>query len=120
MRSRWLPAAAWALVIEALIVWPHPPSLPRAWSVPGIDKVVHAVLFGVMAVLAMRALLTRDRAWFVAFVGTVAFGAFTEAQQYFIPSRSLELGDILADTAGAAMGLVLFVTLAQRRREFSR
>ncbi len=120
MRLRWLPAAAWALFIEALIVWPHPPSLPRAWNVPGIDKVVHAVLFGVMALLAVRAMATRGRAWFVVFVGTAAFGAFTEGQQYFIPSRSMELGDFLADTAGAAIALALFVTLARTRREFSR
>jgi VanZ family protein len=45
---------------------------------------------------------------------------FTELEQHFIPSRSMELGDFLADAAGAALGFVAFTMWAQRRREFSR
>ena len=37
----------------------------------------------------------------LAFVLAAAFGAVTEVQQHFIPSRSMEFGDFLADAGGA-------------------
>ncbi len=120
MPLRWRWTLAWALVIEGLVLWPKPPELPQAWDVVGFDKFVHAGLFAVLALLASRALDEQARPAWPALAASMAFGLFTELEQYFIPSRSMELGDFLADAAGAALGLVVFTVWARRRREFSR
>ena len=131
MASRWRGPLAWAVLIEVLLLWPHPPHLPRSWysfplfAVIGIDTCVHAFLFGVLAALLARALSAGSRsagsrpAW-TSFAMSALFGAFTEFQQYLIPSRSMALGDFLADATGAALGLAAYTIWAQRRREISR
>ena len=123
--ARWRASAAWALLIEAMILWPHPPEMPQGWMDiwPDFirpDKLVHAGLFAVLSVLLVRALAVEARPPWLAFVLAASFGAFTEVQQHFIPSRSMELGDFLADAGGAALGLAAFVAMARRRRELSR
>lgn len=47
--------------------------------------------------------------------GVAAFGAADEWHQRFIPGRSTELADWLADSAGAAVGAVAFALVARRR-----
>ncbi|MBA4070522.1 MAG: hypothetical protein C0497_01605 [Gemmatimonas sp.] len=117
IRRRWSWVVGWALLIEVLMLWPSPPDVPGLpWKV-GLDKVAHAALFGVLAVLGAWALEERGRSWWPALVGAVAFGALTEVQQQLIPSRAMEMGDILADAAGAVIGLAMFAVLAPTRRE---
>lgn len=119
-RTSWRLPVVWAVLIELLVIWPHPPELPPALDVVGLDKFVHAGLFGILAVLLARALVQEARPAWIALAASAAYGMFTELEQHFIPSRSMELGDFLADAAGAALGLVAFTVWAQRRREFSR
>jgi VanZ family protein len=111
-------AFVWALLIEALIVWPHPPEVPQPLDFSGIDKVVHSILFGTLAVLLARVLAEKARPLWIAVAVSAAYGAFTEFEQHFIPSRSMELGDFLADAAGATVGVLAFIVWARRRREF--
>lgn len=115
MRGPWSWAVGWAVLIEVLVLWPSPPQV-APFGLLGFDKLAHAVLFAVQAVLLARAL--GDQRWlWVAFVGAAAFAAFTEWQQKFILTRSMELGDFLADLVGAVFGLALFAALARGRRE---
>jgi VanZ family protein len=44
-----------------------------------------------------------------------ALGAADEWHQQFIPSRSMDVRDWMADTAGAVTGLSLVTALARRR-----
>jgi VanZ family protein len=120
IRSRWVWVVGWALLIEMLVLWPSPPEVPQPLWVIGFDKLVHAALFAVQAALAGWALAARDRPAWPAGVGVVVFAVATELEQQFIPSRSMELGDILADAAGAVIGLAVFAALAPRRRERHR
>ena len=125
---RWRAPVAWALLIEVLVLWPNPPDVPQGWNLfwsdfVQTDKLVHAFLFAVLAVLIVRVLIVAARPWWLSFAASTAFGAFTEIQQHFIPSRAMEFGDFLADTAGAVVGLVAFIAfiaLARSRRELSR
>jgi VanZ family protein len=119
-RGHWTTAVLWAVLIEALVLWPSPPSVSTdLWGL-GVDKLVHATLFAVQAWLVARALAGQGRPVWPAWVGAALFGAVTELQQHFIPSRSMELGDLLADTVGAVVGFVVFAALAPRRRELHR
>lgn len=120
IRGRWTWVLGWAVLIEGLLLWPSPPEVPRLFSSIGFDKIGHAGLFAVQAALGAWALAEhRRRAW-PALAGTIAFGAFTELQQHFMPSRAMELGDLLADAAGAVLGLAVFAVLAPTRRELHR
>jgi VanZ family protein len=117
MNRRWTWAVGWAVLIEVLVLWPSPPEVPQPLWIIGFDKLAHAALFAGQATLAAWALQGERRPLWPAFVGTVLFGACTESQQYFLPSRFVELGDLLANTAGASIGLAVFAALAPRRRE---
>jgi VanZ family protein len=123
--ARWRASAAWALLIEAMILWPNPPEMPQGWTIIWfdfitLDKLVHAGLFAVLSVLLVRVLVIEARPQWMAVPLAASLGALTEFQQHFIPTRSMELGDFLADAGGAALGLAAFAAMARTRRELSR
>lgn len=102
----WLWPAAWA----GLLLWlGHRPgdAFPDAepWSLPGVDKALHAVLYGVLGFLAGRAAPRRPlvAALFSAFV----VGALDEWGQTAVPGRHASGFDLAADLAGAAAGGLL-------------
>ncbi|HEX4936842.1 MAG TPA: hypothetical protein VFV33_26855, partial [Gemmatimonadaceae bacterium] len=51
---RWLPTALWAAVILAVTSVPAT-SLPAGPQIPGLDKVVHGVMYGVLGYLVGEA-----------------------------------------------------------------
>ena len=113
---RWAPAVAWAAVLLTSSSIPNP-DVPQIWAG---DKVVHALLYGVLAWLVVRALAPEarsPRALGVAFAALLAFGWADEWHQQFIPGRSRSAADWLADGTGAA--LAILTASAHRRREQS-
>ena len=114
---RWAPALSWAALI--LLLGSRPVAdlpLPR---IPGLDKVLHAAVYGVLGFLAVRALKAtgpwRALAW-GAVIG-LSWGFLDEWAQSATPGRTAELGDLLADMAGAAAGgWAAFRTSAARSR----
>lgn len=112
----WLPAAAWLAVILTLTSIPNP-DVPRV--VPGGDKVVHLIMYGVLGLLVGRALGHGRRTagrLVAAFAALVLLAAADEWHQRYIPGRSASVGDWVADSAGAAISLLL-VGAHWRRRE---
>src|SRR3954462_150661 len=85
--------------------------LPFVTSHPipqGFDKLVHFTVYSVITALLWRG--TCGRAPLAVLAAVVAFGAFDEIHQIFLPSRSAELLDFVADAAAAsAVCGVLFV-----------
>jgi VanZ family protein len=73
------------------------------------DKLLHAVLFGGLAILVCRALRAqvsaRSRAFIaiVALLVTVCYGISDEVHQLFVPRRAAELADVMADSLGALL-----------------
>jgi VanZ family protein len=95
-------AAAWYLLILALTLPPVPvQDLPK---IPHLDKLVHAVMFGVQGGLIALTLRRAPQAWML----TTALGALNEYLQRFCPGRSAEWADVAANAlgAGAAVALV--------------
>jgi VanZ family protein len=97
--------------------------LPEVGFMP-TDKLLHGLAFGGLALLCVRAarvFLWRassgPRIWFG--IGMASFfGALLEACQYFVPYRSAELLDWVADTVGALLAaglLALFIRLKRGR-----
>jgi len=81
--------------------------------IPYGDKIMHALLYGVMAGLLNWGLgYRRFGAMAIApYVGSVivlAFAAIEECTQYYIPSRTFDLGDLVADLVGVVFISLLF------------
>lgn len=124
---RWTPVVLWGAAI--LLVTSIPGSaIPATPLVPGLDKVVHAGLYGALGWLAGGA-MARGPARPVARGGMTGallaialFAAGDEWHQRFIPGRGADPLDWGADVAGGALGLALaaYQTLyrtARARRE---
>jgi VanZ family protein len=111
----WGPALVYAVVIFVCSSISDPPSPPG----PVTDKDLHFALFAGLAVVVLRA-LTRGRwrevttaATLQAVAITTAYGASDEWHQHFVPGRSADPRDLLADAIGAIVA-VLIVWLVGR------
>lgn len=123
-RRPWLTwrARLWPVTIAALIVVAsHRPRLASPGGIPHLDKIVHFSVYGLLATLVVRNGGTsakdsnwRAALWALALVS--AFGASDEWHQSFVPGRSVELADWLADTLGAALAVGLYAGVARYRR----
>lgn len=83
----------------------------------GTDKVVHFLMYGVLAFLAARAarLDGRTTATLVTVgIGIALLGGVDEWHQQFIPGRSMERADWMADALGALAGTILPMTARKR------
>lgn len=104
-QTGWLPAAGWA----ALIFWLSSQSEPveqDIWLPPHADKVVHMILFGVLAWLVypfMRIIGWNELlAACVSLAIASVYGIIDEWHQSYVPNRQMDLYDWIADTLGAA------------------
>jgi VanZ family protein len=110
---------AWAVFILALTSIPNP-TLP---SVTNGDKLGHLSVYAVLGWLSMRAAqaeaatAARRRAAVAALAAISAFGALDEWHQQFIPGRSPDRGDWIADTVGAGLGILLAAAIGRRREQ---
>lgn len=98
-----LPPLAYALGIFAL----SSTTISGGPNVPGLDKVVHFLLYGGLAVLCARAVRGYSaRPAIAAYAGVVLaslYGISDEVHQFFTPGRSPDVRDWVADTAGAVL-----------------
>jgi VanZ family protein len=96
--------------------------MPRRLSLYD-DKVVHFSMYGVLAALLARYVLSGAvavRAAIVTVACVTAFGAADEWHQRFIPGRSTEFADWVADSAGALVGAAAMIAYAVRKTAPSR
>lgn len=111
--TKFAPALLWLLLITALSTLPNP-QLP-GFKLLAADKLVHAVVYGVLAWLLLRGwsrLTERRIGWrerTAAFLLATAYGVLMEWVQYaFIPGRFYEFDDMLANALGAVVGAAIF------------
>jgi VanZ family protein len=102
----WLPVVAWMGLIFYLSAQPDLP-LPRVgWANLLISSAAHAFVFGVLAVLWMRALGGHRHGWAIALTLTLLYALSDEFHQSFVPGRHPDPWDLACDALGAALGLV--------------
>jgi len=104
---RLAPVLVWAAVLFAASSVPGD-QVP-AVGFDGADKVAHVVLYAVLGVLLVRAFRSTSggsRAKLVGVVtlATALYGASDELHQSFVPGRSPDVFDVLADTIGGVLG----------------
>ena len=91
--------------------------------VPFADKAAHFAFYGVMgflcAVWRRESAVPGQRAVLFALAFVAVVGAVDEAHQHWIPGRSMDVFDWLADTSGGGTG-ALFTALLPRRLPVSR
>ena len=76
------------------------------------DKVIHTLVYGLVATAWLRWLLTfktetKAALWAIAL--TSAFGIFDEIHQYHVPGRAMDFFDWVADTGGAALATFCYL-----------
>jgi VanZ family protein len=99
----WLPALAWATLIFLLS---SRPALP-APDLVGLDKLAHFAVYAVLGVLLSHAGLRTavPSGWLIAL--GVLYGASDEWHQFFVPGRTPEFADWVADACGVVAGVLL-------------
>jgi VanZ family protein len=91
-------------------------------SAPGgvptnLDKIAHALLMGILAVLVWRAVaLPALSRGLLSALATIAYAGGMELVQGMTPDRTPELADVLAGGAGAAVAIAIVVVAASRGR----
>jgi len=112
--SHWLPLIAYGAFIAIQSHFPAPDSVPR---LPFFDKLLHAGGYGLLGLLFCRAYRSgwpaasaRSLAR-AAVLSAVLFGLTDEIHQSYVPSRTADGWDLLADALGAAVGVGFYFAL---------
>jgi VanZ family protein len=98
----WVASGAYALSIFALSSQPDPLGVQRL--PPFADKILHALEYGGLSFLLHMAWRRSfpGRPWFWPVVAiTVLYGLSDEIHQSFVPGRSMDAWDLVADMIGA-------------------
>ncbi len=97
-----------------------PVDVPPSIQFNGVDKVAHMCVYAGLAGLVSRGLRQSGRPWapralfWIPVLFASLYGASDEFHQYFVPTRSCDVFDWLADTTGglvAVSALSLFLRL---------
>ena len=92
-----------------MLFWPYPSG---SGGVPGADKVVHALLFALLAATARL----RFGPVLPVLAAVLAYAAASEVvQAVALSRRSGDLLDLVADVVGVALGWLLVGRLRRRR-----
>ncbi|MFO7768252.1 MAG: VanZ family protein [bacterium] len=120
----WVPAVLWAGVIwygSSLSIGTVSP-----FRFTGVDKLGHLAEYGVLGLLSAWALmrsrpdmLSQDIVQGAMMIGGT-WGWVDEVHQYWVPGRTSDPLDMLADLAGAAAGAWLMTRAAGRDRDSER
>lgn len=115
-----LPALAWALLI--FLGSSIPSSKFPNLKIFDFDKLIHITIFFVFGLLVYRASTPRNGGtvfrWKRALIAigvVVLYGAFDEIHQSFVPGRSLDKWDLLADSIGGCFAAI--VIFARHRKK---
>jgi hypothetical protein len=115
----WGPAALWAAVLFLLSELQGGDDGLLGVLPAGADKLVH---LGLYLILGLLLAWGKTRTGFAGpairlLIMGAGYGALDEWHQSFVPGRDVSAGDWLADTAGVALGLLLFSSLGSRFRD---
>ncbi len=109
-----LPVIVWMALIYFLSSRSFP-DMPA--MIPGTDKVVHMAIYAILCALLHRAFRMQPNArlasmsLFLALGVTLLYGISDEVHQYFVPERSSDIFDVLADLSGGFIYIVVYLKL---------
>lgn len=103
----------WAIFIAFATLTPGE-SMPEVdfWDFANADKLAHFGVFAVLSFLMIRGFLLKSSLFglknkkiIFTLVITIIYGGLIEYAQSFIPGRSIEFNDMLANGFGSAIGV---------------
>lgn len=95
-------AITWGGIVLALSLSPVTPDQLHQLG----DKPQHFAAYALLSFLVMRG-WAGTRFLFVIFLGVLVLGAAIEGLQWFVPGRSMEMLDVLANAFGTVTGLIV-------------
>ncbi len=111
----WGPVAIYALAIFVESSISHVPEFPSGFT----DKDGHGLLYAGLAILVLRACSGARwdgvtlRAAIVAILFAAFYGITDEFHQWFVPGRTADVYDWMADTLGAAVAVAALWLVAR-------
>lgn len=100
----WGPAALWAALLFAVSARPTLPVEMQS----GLDKVAHFGAYFVLGLLLARGRALTGAAHFWPPLLGLAYALSDEFHQSFVPGRTAELGDWIADALGVLVASALY------------
>lgn len=116
-----MPALLWLLLIFALS---SIETFPAIKSPISLDKLAHVVMFFMLSLFLRRAFFFQDlsewmrnHALILAFVATCLYGVLDEFHQRFVPGRSPDVYDAVADSIGGFFFLGVYYVRSRKAGE---
>jgi VanZ family protein len=117
MKIKWFstiwPALLWSTLIFILLIIPGK-EMPAGPQIPSFDKIIHSFLFGLQVWLWCMYFKKTEKFYnrlniffFIFFLSSIYGIGMEYVQKYFVANRAFELGDIIADIVGSAMGALI-------------
>jgi VanZ family protein len=109
--SYWFPVIVYCLLIFVQSSRPSPDYTPH-W--PNVDKVLHFAAYALLGALFLRAFYTTRIRHHLKLIFTLSvlfsglYGISDEIHQSFVPYRTADVMDALADILGSAFGAGVF------------
>jgi VanZ family protein len=110
MQARWR-LLLW-LLMAVTCVFAFAPNAPGL-GFDNSDKIQHLLAFGSLAACALLSGTADRRTAILVMAAMLGFGVFIELVQAFLPTRTADWQDVVADMLGAGLG-VLAVATARR------
>jgi VanZ family protein len=105
----WFPVLFYCCIIFGASAVP---SVQLQGEIPYLDKVIHALEYGILGVLFARAVRVTSLyaslplVFAITLYFVVFYGVTDEFHQSFVQGRSSDFDDLMADTIGGAIGAV--------------
>lgn len=118
----WLPLVFYCTLIFIQSSRPFPGNIP---DILFIDKVLHFFGYALLGVLFFRAyhtlpLKNRPRPMiFLSIISATLYGISDEIHQHFVPTRSADIWDVLADMLGSIFGVLIIHHILSRQAHYS-
>lgn len=107
------PVIFWAIVLFIFSSIPYPPNIKL--FMPRDDLVKHAIVYCIFGFFIARAfyhqtryMRLREYLFLFTFLLGMLYGISDEFHQYFVPGRSTEISDAVADSVGTIIGYIIF------------
>ncbi len=113
----WFPILIYCLLIFIQSSYPSIKSVPE---LPYIDKVLHFFAYALLGALFLRAFKTtriKNKLKLILILSVLLsslYGISDEIHQYFVPYRSADHMDVLADMLGGIMGVYIYQAITRK------
>lgn len=103
---RWIVQPAWFISIILVVCLSLTPRIEIPYEVSGADKLAHGLAYAWLAILPFFGFARIGAAFTGAFL-MVPLGIGLEFAERYVPGRDFSIADMIADSVGVVLGIVL-------------